>query len=138
MAINPKELKKVYSAGATLQPLLRPIETEAHYEFALEWLEKLMGDIPDEADHPLNGLLETLTERIHAYEEKHYPMATTPDPVGMLEFLMEQQSLKQKDLVDIFGSQGIISEILNHKRQLNKRHIELLSKRFHVSPAVFF
>lgn len=50
---------------------------------------------------------------------------------------MEQNNLRQKDMVDILGSQGIISEVLNRKRQLNKRHIELLSQRFKVSPESF-
>jgi putative endonuclease len=43
-----------------------------------------------------------------------------------------------KDLVPIFGSEGIVSEVLHKKRELNKKHIEKLSVRFHVSPAVFF
>jgi HTH-type transcriptional regulator/antitoxin HigA len=138
MALNKDEIEKVYSAGATLEPLLRPIKTEAQHDFALQWMEKLMIDVPDASNHPLSGLLDTLAERIHVYEEQHYPMATKPDPIGMLSFLMEQHGLKQKDLIDVFGSQGIISEVLNGKRQLNKRHIELLSQRFHVSPEVFF
>lgn len=138
MALNKDEIEKVYSAGAMLEPLLRSIETEAQYDFALQWMEKLMSDVPDDSNHPLSGLLDTLADRLHVYEEKHYPMAATPDPIGMVTFLMEQHDLKQKDLMDIFGSQGIISEVLNGKRQLNKRHIELLSQRFHVSPEVFF
>ena len=43
-----------------------------------------------------------------------------------------------KDLAPIFGSESIVSEVLHRKRELNKSHIEKLSKRFHVSPAVFF
>jgi HTH-type transcriptional regulator/antitoxin HigA len=51
---------------------------------------------------------------------------------------MEANDLRQKDVVPIFGSESIVSEVLHKKRNLNKTHIEKLSKRFHVSPAVFF
>ena len=46
--------------------------------------------------------------------------------------------LKQKDLAPIFDSEGVVSEVLSGKRDLNKHHIEKLSERFNVSPAVFF
>jgi HTH-type transcriptional regulator/antitoxin HigA len=49
---------------------------------------------------------------------------------------MEERGLKQSDLSEI-GTQGVISEILSGKRQLNVRQIKMLSKRFKVSPAVF-
>src|SRR5260370_28388489 len=51
---------------------------------------------------------------------------------------MDANNLRQKDLVPIFGSESIVSEVLHRKRDLNRAHIEKLSKRFHVSPAVFF
>jgi HTH-type transcriptional regulator/antitoxin HigA len=53
-----------------------------------------------------------------------------------LNALMKEHGLKQSELSEI-GSQGVISEILSGKRQLNVRQIKLLSKRFKVSPAVF-
>jgi HTH-type transcriptional regulator/antitoxin HigA len=49
---------------------------------------------------------------------------------------MEEHNLKQRDLVEL-GSQGVVSEILRGKRQLNTRQIRALSKRSNVSPAVF-
>ncbi len=83
------------------------------------------------------ALAELLTLLIEDFEEKHYrlPSAT---PLEMLRFLMEQHSLKQKDLLDVFGTPSIVSEVLHGKRDLNKEHIKRLSERFHVSPAIFF
>jgi HTH-type transcriptional regulator/antitoxin HigA len=49
---------------------------------------------------------------------------------------MLDHNLKQTDLTEI-GSQGVVSEILNGKRELNIRQIKLLSKRFSASPSVF-
>jgi HTH-type transcriptional regulator/antitoxin HigA len=51
---------------------------------------------------------------------------------------MEEHNLRQKDLVDVFGTESIVSDVLNGKRELNKEHIRRLSERFKVSPAVFF
>ena len=51
---------------------------------------------------------------------------------------MAGNDLRQKDLVPIFGSESIVSEVLHKKRALYKNHIEKVSKRFKVSPAVFF
>jgi HTH-type transcriptional regulator/antitoxin HigA len=51
---------------------------------------------------------------------------------------MDHHGLKQKDLVDVFGTPSIVSEVLNGKRELNKDHIVRLSRRFHVSPELFF
>jgi HTH-type transcriptional regulator/antitoxin HigA len=50
---------------------------------------------------------------------------------------MAANDLKQKDLVDIFGTSSIVSEVLHGKRQLTTEHIRRLSERFHVSPELF-
>jgi len=80
---------------------------------------------------------EVLMTLIEAYEEEHHSI---PDAsaVDVLRTLMEAHDLRQKDLAPIFGSESIVSEILHKKRDLNKAHIAKLSKRFAVSPAVFF
>lgn len=54
----------------------------------------------------------------------------------MLKYLMEQHGVRQADLAEI-GSQGVVSEILSGKRQLNLRQIRALAARFHVPPSVF-
>jgi HTH-type transcriptional regulator/antitoxin HigA len=60
----------------------------------------------------------------------------TASGAEMLRFFMAEHGLAQADLPEI-GSQGVVSEILNSKRELNVRQIRLLAARFHVSPAVF-
>lgn len=49
---------------------------------------------------------------------------------------MEQHSLTQSDLPEL-GSQGVMSEILRGKRELNLRQIKALAERFHVPAALF-
>ncbi len=82
-------------------------------------------------------LAELLTLLIEDFEEKQYQLPRTK-PLDALHFLMDQHSLKQKDLVDVFGTPSIVSEVLSGKRELNKDHIKRLSERFHVSPELFF
>jgi len=118
----------------SIQPLLS-IRNEQEYDLAVERMNQLLDEVGDNEEHPLYGLLDTLSALISAYEEKHYPM---PESSGadMLHYLMEEHGLKQSDLSEI-GSQGVVSEILNGRRELNVRQIRKLAKRFHVSPAVF-
>lgn len=68
-------------------------------------------------------------------EEVHYPMPSVSG-ADVLRYLMEEHGLRQADLLEV-GSQDVVSEILNGKRELNLRQIRELATRFHVSPAVF-
>jgi HTH-type transcriptional regulator/antitoxin HigA len=82
-------------------------------------------------------LAELLTLLIENFEEKRYRLPRAK-PVEVVRFLMEQHNLLQKDLVDVFGTRSIVSEVLSGKRELNKEHIARMSARFRVSPEVFF
>lgn len=79
--------------------------------------------------------METLGSLIEIYEGRNIP-EIEGNSIDALKALMVEHGLKQSDLSEI-GSQGVISEILSGKRQLNIRQIKILSKRFNVSPAVF-
>jgi HTH-type transcriptional regulator/antitoxin HigA len=82
-------------------------------------------------------LAELLTLLIEDFEEKHYQLPRTK-PLDVLRFLMDEHGLLQRDLVEVFGTPSIVSEVLNSKRDLSKEHIRRLSARFHVSPELFF
>jgi HTH-type transcriptional regulator/antitoxin HigA len=112
-----------------------PITSERQHEQYLSVLNKLASkDNPTAEEEKYARVLMTLIE---AYEEEH---DSIPDasPVEVLRALMDANNLRQKDLAPIFGSESIVSEVLHKKRDLSKTHIEKLSKRFSVSPAVFF
>ena len=112
-----------------------PITSEEQHQQYLSVLDKLASkDSPTREEEKYAEVLMTLIE---AYEEERH---SVPDasPVEVLRTLMEANELRQKDLVPIFSSESIVSEVLHKKRALSKTHIEKLSKRFHVSPAVFF
>ena len=80
---------------------------------------------------------QLLTLLIEDYEEREYPIRKA-SPIEVLSELMSANSLRQKDLAPLLGSESVVSDILNGRLGLNKNHIEKLSKRFKVSPALFF
>ena len=82
-------------------------------------------------------MAELLTLLIEDFEEKHYSLKGA-SPIDVLNELMMANNLKQKDLLDVFGTPSIVSEVLRGKRKLTTEHIRRLSRRFHVSPEVFF
>jgi len=82
-------------------------------------------------------LIALLTVLVEEYEAKQYPVPEA-GPLDIVRHLMEVHQLRQKDLIDVFGTESIVSDVLHGKRDLTKEHIRRLSARFHVSPAVFF
>ena len=114
---------------------LLKIRNEREYDLAVARLNSLIDEVGTDERHPLYSLLDTLDAVIHAWEEQHHsmPRLEGADP---LRLLMDEHDLTQSDLPEV-GSQGVVSEILNGKRELNIRQIRALSNRFGVSPSVF-
>ncbi len=111
------------------------IRNEGEYDLAIERLNSLLDEIGDDDGHPLYGLLDTLGTLIQVYEDQHH-LIPASSGAEMLQFLLEEHDITQSDLPEV-GSQGVVSEILSGKRQLNVRQIRFLAERFHVSSAVF-
>ena len=127
----PLELQQHWTA---ISPLLS-LRNEQEYDRAVEHLNRLLDEVGTDQQHPLYTLLDTLGTLIHAYEEEHHPIPECSG-VDVLCFLMDEHGLTQSDVPEI-GSQGVVSEVLRGKRELNIRQIRALAKRFQVSPAVF-
>ncbi len=113
----------------------RPIKSEEELLATQKVIDSLIDSIPltpDESDY-----LNVLGTLVYEYEQTLEPI---PDIYGveLLKALMEERSLRQRDLVPIFKTESIVSDILKGRRELTKRHIEELAKIFHVSPAAFF
>jgi len=107
---------------------IKPIKTEQDYTNALNKIESLMDAKPNTAQI---DELEVLTILVEAYEEQHYKIEA-PDPIEAIRFRMEQEGLKQKDLVTIVGSKSRVSEILNKKRKLTIEMIRNLHSQLHI------
>jgi HTH-type transcriptional regulator/antitoxin HigA len=122
-------------AGLLAEVLPHVIHTEKENDRCTMELRKLLGKrnrTPEE-----RRITELLTLLIEDFEAKHYSLPPA-SPRDILRHLMESNGLRQVDLVDVFGTASIASEVLNGKRALAKSHIEKLSRRFNVSPELFF
>lgn len=113
----------------------RPITSEKELLTAQEAIDSLVdrGELtPDEEDY-----LNVLGALVHEYEQSQEAI---PDIHGveLLKALIEDFGLRQKDLVPIFKTESIVSDILKGQRQLTTRHIQGLAEFFHISPAAFF
>jgi HTH-type transcriptional regulator/antitoxin HigA len=122
-------------AGLLAKTLPHVIHTEEENERYIAELEALdlRGDLSPEEER----LAELLTLLIEDFEQKTYSLPAA-SPLDMVRHLMEAHGLRQMDMVDVFGTVSIASEVLNGKRRLAKSHIENLSRKFNVSPALFF
>lgn len=129
-----KIIREIQPHWTVVSPYLS-IRNETDYDRAVEQMNELIDLVGTDETHPMYDYLDTLGTLIHAYEEEHMPMPS-PSGVEALRFLMEEHGLRQSDLPEI-GSQGVVSEIINGKRELNVRQIRALAERFGVDTAVF-
>jgi HTH-type transcriptional regulator/antitoxin HigA len=133
--MNSRTIVRSLKKPEAYAPMLA-IRNVREYGAAVEKLNALVDEIGDNPKDPRYRLVETLTILVEAYDDAHYPIAETSG-VEMLKVLMEEHGLRQGDLPEI-GSQGVVSEILRGKRELNVRQIAALSKRFGLPADVFF
>lgn len=76
--------------------------------------------------------LELFTVLVEAYENQKFPIEA-PDPVSAILFRMQEQGLRQADLVPYFGTRSRVSEVLARKRPLTVNMIRALSSGLGIS-----
>ena len=132
MNIQLKEIAKIWP---NIQPIFSVPHNKKDYNKLVNLLDNLIDEVGNNENHPLTSLMETIGSLVETYESQ-YINEIEGTPIDTLNALLTEHGLKQSDLSEI-GTQGVVSEILSGKRQLNVRQIKILSKRFKVSPAVF-
>lgn len=128
------DITERFNALAALVPL-HAIRSKADYEKAVSMMNLLLDAGAADEQSALAGLVDALGALIGDYDDRHLPVSAV-SPQATLRFLMDQHQLKQSDLPEV-GSQGVVSEILRGKRELNLRQIKKLALRFDVPVAVF-
>ncbi|MDQ2900390.1 MAG: helix-turn-helix domain-containing protein [Acidobacteriota bacterium] len=81
-------------------------------------------------------LAALLTLLIEDFESKRYTLRRAT-PLETLREIVEANGLMQKDLLDVFGQESVVSEVMNGKRGLSQSHVAKLARRFNVSPELF-
>ena len=116
------------------------IRNEKDYAQALALMDELI-----ESYDEYRALIEILSSSIERWEDGAAEFvdfntrnAALNSGVAVLRALMDQYHLNTTDFQEEIGGKSMVSMILNGSRQLNKDHIEALSRRFKISPALFF
>lgn len=115
----------------------RMIQSDEEFERLASELEALdlVEDVRD-LDAEEKELQALLAHLCTEYEDR---TVQPPDvaPLGVLLYLMEQNELRPVDLVDVFGSRAVVSQVLSGKREISKAHARRLAERFRLSEEAF-
>lgn len=103
----------------------RPIRTEQEYDHARELIARLLREPHDEGSLAYD-VLEVLSILVEDYEEKNVPELPDASPQEVVQFMSEQQGMKQGDLALIMGGRSRLSEFMNGKRALSIGQIRTL------------
>lgn len=109
---------------------VKPIRTKKEYSMALKRVDTLIKHKPKKGSKEYDEL-DVLGTLLSAYEDFHFPIMA-PNPVDAIKNLMEEEGLKQKDLIEYFGSKGNVSEFLNNKRGLSMNIVKSLHLKFKI------
>ena len=124
-----------YKKIAAEQPP-RAIHSEREYRHWKRILDGILAMPETEMTKAEASYAETVALLIEVYERGRYALREAT-PAEALAELMAAHNLKQKEVVDIFGSEAAVSYALHGKRNLTVEQIRRLAAKFRVSPAVF-
>jgi len=108
------------------------IKNDADHAAALARIEDIFDAKPGT---PEGDECELLVHLVEEYEAQHHAI-DLPDPIEAIKFRMEQQGLKQADLIPFIGNKSKVSEVLSRKRPLSLAMIRGLHKGLGIPAAV--
>jgi HTH-type transcriptional regulator/antitoxin HigA len=130
LEVDPKRYGRLLARK--LPAVIRTEEENERLIAELEQFDKRHDELtPEEWEYS-----ELLTVLVEAFEDANYALeGSTSD--SRLRSLMEEHGLRQRDLLDVFGSRGIASEGVSGKRAISKAQAEKLAEVFHVPADLF-
>src|SRR5215471_16121751 len=127
--IDPKKYARLLSKA-----LPAAIESEDELQRAHRIVRELMDNKRRTVEQ--DELLKLLDTLIQEYEQRTHEIPRLR-PHEILKAIMEEAGLRQRDLLDIFGTRSIASEVLSGKRGITRTQARALAARFKVSPSAF-
>ncbi len=112
----------------------RILKTNDDYKSALAEAESLISLDPDPGTD-MAERLDLLLLLIEKYESEKFPI-DLPDPLEAIKFRMDEQGLKQRDLIPFIGSKSKVSEILAGKSSLTVSMIRALHEELGIPTEV--
>ena len=104
------------------------IKNETSYKAALKRIREIFNAKEGTTEFEELEILSILVEE---YEDKRFIIPES-DPLDIIKFVMEQNDLKQSDLIGILGDKTNVSKVLNRKRPLTLEMIRKFSKTYHI------
>ncbi|MFC5282950.1 helix-turn-helix domain-containing protein [Pedobacter alpinus] len=114
---------------------LRIIKTDEEYQELLDWVDTQF-DLNISADSEAGEDLQVALLLIKQYEDIHFPIPK-PDPLLAVKQKMEDEGLKNKDLIDWIGSKSYVSALLSGKKPLTLKIAKVLHKKLGIPAEVF-
>lgn len=133
---KPSKLDPAKYGRLLAEALPAVITNESEYDRVVSLMNRLAVIPEDKIAPEQERLLDLLTLLIETYDEAHYQI---PDaaPHEVIQLLMRERGLRNKDLEPALGSRGVTSEVISGKRKPSKAQIKKLAGFFGVTPAVF-
>ena len=130
LEVDPKRYGRLLARK--LPAVIRTEQENERLIAELENLDRRAEELtPEEREYS-----ELLTVLIEAFEDAHYDLQGST-PGTRLRSLLEEHGLRQRDLLDVFGSRGIASEVVSGKRAISKAQAKKLAELFHVPADLF-
>lgn len=119
--------------------VLKKPKNDREYARFEKVLDSLIDCVRDNEAHPLTTVMEIIAENLEQYDNEHNPpIGDDLTDIEIVQYLMKENHLHQKDLAEIFGGQANVSKFLNGEWTLNKNQIAGLKKKFGISADLFF
>lgn len=117
--------------------LPKVIETREEFDHYVELMERLdrraeSGERLSAEEETLLALLEQL---VMDFDDK-IKLPKLP-PHRIVLHLMEHKGLRQADLLKVFGSRSVASDVLNGRREISKAHARKLADYFRLPADLF-
>jgi len=127
--IDPRKYGRLLSKALPLA-----IESDEERQRAHRLVRELMKNKRRSAEE--DELLKLLATLIQEYEQRTHDISRMR-PHRLLRAVMDEAGLRQRDLLDIFGTRSVVSEVLSGKRAITKPQARALAIRFRISPSAF-
>ena len=138
--MNFLEVKKQASTLFSHAEFLVHIKNEEEYERALSLMDELIEEYA--LYKPLIDILSSSIEEwensVIEFSKFNGQIKEIDSGIAVLRTLMQQYGLKTNDFKNEIGGKSMVSMVLSGSRMLSRQHIQALSTRFHISPAIFF
>jgi HTH-type transcriptional regulator / antitoxin HigA len=106
---------------------IHPIKSDQDHRAALAEIDACWGAVDGTAE---GDRLDVLLALVEIYEAKRWPVEIDDgfDPVGVLNYVMEEFGHTQAELAELLGSRSRASEVLSRRRALTVGMIHKISE----------